>query len=89
MGLSITELIIILIIAFLVFGAGKLPEVGSSLGKAIRDFRRATSGHDDDSAEQADESQARDSTSTRDELPAGETALRKSETEQAQETTKA
>lgn len=46
-GLGFSELIIILAIALLVFGAGKLPQVGSSLGKAIRDFRRATSGMDE------------------------------------------
>ena len=46
-GLGFSELVIILVIALLVFGAGKLPQVGSSLGKAIRDFRRATSGMDE------------------------------------------
>lgn len=36
------ELIIILLLALVVFGAGKLPEVGSALGKGIREFRAAT-----------------------------------------------
>ncbi|MBI2764013.1 MAG: twin-arginine translocase TatA/TatE family subunit [Chloroflexi bacterium] len=36
-----TELIIVLVIALLVLGPGKLPEVGSALGKSIREFRRA------------------------------------------------
>ncbi len=36
------ELIIILVIALLVLGPGKLPEVGSALGKSIREFRKAT-----------------------------------------------
>ena len=35
------ELIIILVIALLVLGPGKLPEVGASLGKGIREFRKA------------------------------------------------
>jgi sec-independent protein translocase protein TatA len=35
------ELIIILIIAMLVFGAGKLPDVGNALGQAIRGFKKA------------------------------------------------
>ncbi len=35
------ELIAILVIALLVLGPGKLPEVGSALGKSIREFRRA------------------------------------------------
>jgi len=35
------ELVIILVIALLVIGPGKLPEVGSALGKSIREFRKA------------------------------------------------
>jgi sec-independent protein translocase protein TatA len=35
------ELIIVLIIALVVLGPGKLPEVGSALGKSIREFRKA------------------------------------------------
>lgn len=38
-----TELIIILVIALLVIGPGKLPEVGSALGRSIREFRKAAS----------------------------------------------
>ena len=40
-GLGMPELIAIIVIALLIFGPGKLPEVGSSLGKAIRDFKRS------------------------------------------------
>ncbi len=36
------ELIIILVIALLVLGPGKLPEVGASIGKSIREFRKAS-----------------------------------------------
>jgi sec-independent protein translocase protein TatA len=46
-GIGFPELIVILVIALVVFGPGKLPEIGSSLGKGIRDFRRAFEGHDD------------------------------------------
>lgn len=35
------ELVIVLVIVMVIFGAGKLPQVGSSIGKAIREFRRA------------------------------------------------
>ena len=42
-GLGPTELIIILGIALLLFGAKKLPEIGSSLGKAIKEFRKTQS----------------------------------------------
>jgi sec-independent protein translocase protein TatA len=38
-----THLLLILIIALIFFGPGKLPELGSSLGKAIKDFKRAMS----------------------------------------------
>jgi sec-independent protein translocase protein TatA len=36
-----TELIAILVVALLIFGPGKLPEIGSALGRGIRDFRKA------------------------------------------------
>ena len=36
------ELILILLIVLLVFGAAKLPEIGRALGKAIREFKKAT-----------------------------------------------
>jgi sec-independent protein translocase protein TatA len=41
-GLGPVELIIILSIVIVIFGAGRLSEVGSALGKGIRDFRKAT-----------------------------------------------
>ena len=42
---SMPELGIILVIALVVFGPGKLPEVGKSLGKGIREFRQNVSGN--------------------------------------------
>ena len=42
--LGLPELLIILVIVVLIFGVGRLPEVGEALGKAIRDFREAVSG---------------------------------------------
>ncbi len=41
------ELAIILLIVVLVFGVGKLPELGAALGRGIRDFRKALSGEDE------------------------------------------
>jgi sec-independent protein translocase protein TatA len=38
------EIIILLIIVLLVFGPGKLPEIGSAVGRGIREFRDATTG---------------------------------------------
>lgn len=43
-GLGMQELLIILIIVVLIFGASRLPEIGSGLGKAIRGFKDAVSG---------------------------------------------
>ena len=43
-GLGIQELLIILVIALVLFGPGKLPQIGSGLGKAIRDFKKGLSG---------------------------------------------
>ncbi|HEY0442918.1 MAG TPA: twin-arginine translocase TatA/TatE family subunit [Candidatus Limnocylindrales bacterium] len=37
------ELIVILVIALVILGPGKLPDVGSALGKSIREFRKASS----------------------------------------------
>ena len=34
-----TELIIVLVIVLIIFGVGKLPEIGGAMGKAIREFR--------------------------------------------------
>lgn len=47
-GIGMPELIIILVIVLVVFGAGKLPEIGSGIGKGIRNFKKATSEVDDD-----------------------------------------
>ena len=40
-GLGMPELLIILLIILVIFGAGKLPEVGGALGKGIRNFRKS------------------------------------------------
>ena len=42
-GFGHWELLIILIIALIIFGAGKLPEIGSGLGSAIRNFKKGVS----------------------------------------------
>ncbi len=49
-GLGFYELLFILIIALIVFGPGKLPQIGSGLGKAIRDFKKGISGEEPEEA---------------------------------------
>jgi sec-independent protein translocase protein TatA len=46
-ALSPLHLVIILVVALLVIGPGKLPETGAALGRAIRDFRNAMDGRDE------------------------------------------
>jgi sec-independent protein translocase protein TatA len=41
-GIGLPELIIVLALALLVFGSGKLPEIGKGLGKAIKEFKAAS-----------------------------------------------
>jgi sec-independent protein translocase protein TatA len=47
-GIGAPELIVILVIALVIFGPGKLPEIGQALGKGIRDFKKAVEGAEDD-----------------------------------------
>ena len=47
-GLGTTELMIILAIVILVFGAKRIPMLGKGIGQGIRDFRKALSGAEDE-----------------------------------------
>ncbi len=46
-GLGLTEILILLFILALIFGARRLPELGSGLGKAIKNFKAGVSGKDE------------------------------------------
>lgn len=46
-GIGMQELLLILVVVLLIFGANKLPEIGGGLGRAIRNFRRASSEPDE------------------------------------------
>ena len=43
-GVGWIELVIILVIVMIIFGVGRLPEIGGAMGKAIREFRSSQSG---------------------------------------------
>ncbi|MDH4229488.1 MAG: twin-arginine translocase TatA/TatE family subunit [Nitrospirota bacterium] len=47
-GLGFGELVVILLIVVILFGVGKLPQIGEGLGKAIRGFKKGVADTDDD-----------------------------------------
>ena len=47
-GLGFQELLIILVIALIIFGPSRLPQIGSGLGRALRDFKKGISGEEPD-----------------------------------------
>ena len=50
-GIGIPELVIILVIVMIIFGVGRLPEIGGAMGRAIREFRKTQADKGDTSAE--------------------------------------
>ncbi|MBN2031654.1 MAG: twin-arginine translocase TatA/TatE family subunit [Deltaproteobacteria bacterium] len=61
-GLGMPELIVILIIILIIFGAGKLPEIGSGIGKGIRNFKKATHDKTDEIEASEDTKKSEDDT---------------------------
>ena len=47
-GIGVPELAIVLVIIVIIFGVGKLPEIGGALGKGIREFKTESTTEDDD-----------------------------------------
>jgi sec-independent protein translocase protein TatA len=58
-GLGAPELVVILTIGVVLFGASKLPQLGSGLGKAIRDFRKGIAGIDDEPGNESKKEESR------------------------------
>lgn len=50
-GIGVPELLIILVLVLVIFGAGKLPEIGSGFGKAIKNFKKATTEEEQEKIE--------------------------------------
>lgn len=46
-GFGLPELGIVLVIVILIFGVGRLPELGGAMGKSIRNFRKASEGKEE------------------------------------------
>ena len=54
-GLGTTELIIILVLVMIIFGAGKLPQVGGALGKGLRNFKDGVKEGNEEKSEEEPE----------------------------------
>jgi sec-independent protein translocase protein TatA len=52
-GIGIWELVILMVVLLLVFGAKRLPEMGRSIGHGMREFKDAVTGKDDDDQPEA------------------------------------
>ena len=53
-GLGTQELLIILVLVMIVFGAGKLPQVGGALGKGLRNFKKGMNDSNEEEIEEGD-----------------------------------
>jgi TatA/E family protein of Tat protein translocase len=54
-GLGLPEILLILVIALLIFGAAKLPEIGRALGKALSEFKKGTQEFTEEKKKKDDE----------------------------------
>ena len=65
------ELLLVLLIALLVFGATRLPQIGEALGKAIRNFRKGYTGEDDNKKGQINASKSETPDATKEDSKEG------------------
>lgn len=73
-NMGVTELLLILVIALVFFGPGKLPEIGRAVGKSLNEFKKATSGVlDDEERPKKAEPKEPDAQSAKAEAKRGET----------------
>jgi sec-independent protein translocase protein TatA len=66
--LGLPELLIILAVLLLIFGATRLPEIGSSLGRGIRMFKNSVTGEDEKDQKQPEEKKPASTTRNTDDL---------------------
>ena len=88
MGIGFPELMVILVIIMIIFGAGKLPEIGSAFGRSIKNFKSsmkeaeaeeldAESSSESTEGETAESSESAESTESTEEVKAGEGTVAK------------
>ncbi len=66
-GLGTQELLIILVLVMIIFGAGKLPQVGGALGKGLRNFKKGMNDSNEEEIEEGEISEISDKKSKQDE----------------------
>ena len=59
-GIGVPELVIILVIVMIIFGVGRLSEIGGALGRSIREFRRTAEGEEELGAPESESAQSVD-----------------------------
>ncbi len=79
MGIGFPELMVILVIIMIIFGAGKLPEIGNAFGRSIKNFKTSMKEAEEESSEQVAKAEETDSN----ELPGPEESATSSEEEVA------
>ncbi len=72
MGIGFPELMIILVIIMIVFGAGKLPEIGSAFGNSIRNFKKSMKEAGEDTEELPEAADAAEAADTAKEVAEGD-----------------
>jgi len=81
MGIGFPELMIILVIIMIIFGAGKLPEIGNAFGKSIKNFKKSMKEAEEESVEESSQatSASNAETSATEAAPATQEAAKKEE----------
>lgn len=62
-NIGMSELLVILVLVLIIFGAGKLPEIGVGLGRAIRNFKKAATGELDENEKSKEKELPKDNSS--------------------------